>query len=1302
MLGITVEGTESEWVSQFYLQYSVDLITWYCFGSDDEAEVLTLTEGSGTKTMFSRPIAQFVRINPQAWHGRICLRTEFYGCSLVASSGFDYPSPMQGRCDLILTQAPATLQPTTATSLKPATTMPETRIKYLRIRLGSHLLQTGAEFLVALFFHEGEDVRYTWKMGDGGPAIERSRPLAFQHVYHRPGVYQISVFAYNRVSNMTDAVSVVVQDTIEGLKPLSTVAPKEPNERFNVSWNIEKGTNVSFFLEFGDGTSSMTIKQLGAGPYSIDHAYLNVGHFLIRVTASNQVTPEVRLDFDVIVENKVEGCTARWNFQRQFIPGRKEIYLAIGESVSVNVNVLSGTEPKYNFNFGESEVINMTSGIIKYAFKITGSYTLSVTCFNHINSLSYIYDHMIVIQPDETITHLSISTAPTELGRASKFVSSKATGTAFICKWTFGDKNEATRDFTDFHDPVYNQYSTAGEHFVSLCCQNRHGITCASTLAKVIVRVKNITTSLIGPSILTKGSIAIFRIDISGGLAVNYGLTIYGGGTQKYLESEVTSNKSYEFYYLFARSGSFVITGFAWDGWTTLNASCDELIIIQNPIKDMTLTFQTPVSLQDSAVEFYLRVEGEFPSNVTCLWAFGDNTSVCTYLDYNAGKPQRVVHHYKSDGIFHIYVNCSNLVSAYSINKTLFIHKIVNPEVNVTRLSSGTGTFPYFLSNDRVQFCVTTQRFDQSYNWVWRNGNGSGNLDNLPCVIYTLTSVGEHEITVQVNNLLKKLSAKTRIIVQKKLFGLAINATGKFLAREEIRISWSAAEIGTDTCYHLNMGDGSKSVAYGSVACTSRSPVYNISKWMNIHSYRYQLDGNYTVLISGVNQVSHVTESLLVTIRKRICEVNELQIFPSGNTTYKFKKRDGFVIRAKNSVNCVLSEKVLFQWKLLTLSGKELSLPSSVAFNSTMISVPARELDYGDYLVRIKASVTGRVITELYGEVTREDTVTITIIPSRLVAVIKGDKKRDIAPNSFFSLDGTQSYDPDAKIPTYLQYRWYCRTAISDGAEVGCYRIYPRPIDVLWRGSVFYTNSDDITRSRTYIYTLEISVGDRVASAQQEIFVTFGTAPNMEIMCKPICSGRLMEVKHLALLSKCAICSDMDKLFFNWRVFDVTAGRNVSMNIQPSQTKFGLSSQRFEIFPGLFIADHVYRVIHHAWFEGGVSGTANYTFMVYKNTPPQPGNCTVSPSEGFAMDTFFRINCTGWKDPEQPLTYTYYYTMDAIKTTLYSGPKESWKFMLPVTQGIENSTILVIALVEDYYKLGTSAYMQVLVSAERN
>ena len=52
--------------------------------------------------------------------------------------------------------------------------------------------------------------------------------------------------------------------------------------------------------------------------------------------------------------------------------------------------------------------------------------------------------------------------------------------------------------------------------------------------------------------------------------------------------------------------------------------------------------------------------------------------------------------------------------------------------------------------------------------------------------------------------------------------------------------------------------------------------------------------------------------------------------------------------------------------------------------------------------------------------------------------------------------------------------------------------------------------------------------------------------------------------------------------------------------------------------------------------------TLNTSYALHTATPPTLGTCSVTPTRGIFMQDKFAVNCSGFRDPSPPLTYTFY------------------------------------------------------------
>jgi PKD repeat protein len=123
----------------------------------------------------------------------------------------------------------------------------------------------------------GTNVTYTWDFGDGTLGIGAVKT----HRYAAAGTYQATVTATNSRGTVvaSTTVTIVAQDKpIKGLKA-SNDGPTKLGRTTTLRAKIDKGTNVTYTWDFGDGTT-------GTGA-TVTHVYATTGTFTARVTARN-------------------------------------------------------------------------------------------------------------------------------------------------------------------------------------------------------------------------------------------------------------------------------------------------------------------------------------------------------------------------------------------------------------------------------------------------------------------------------------------------------------------------------------------------------------------------------------------------------------------------------------------------------------------------------------------------------------------------------------------------------------------------------------------------------------------------------------------------------------------------------------------------------------------------------------------------------------------------------------------------------------------------------------------------------
>ena len=157
--------------------------------------------------------------------------------------------------------------------------------------------------------------------------------------------------------------------------------------------------------------------------------------------------------------------------------------------------------------------------------------------------------------------------------------------------------------------------------------------------------------------------------------------------------------------------------------------------------------------------------------------------------------------------------------------------------------------------------------------------------------------------------------------------------------------------------------------------------------------------------------------------------------------------------------------------------------------------------------------------------------------------------------------------------------------------------------------------------------------------------------------CTFNCYKKKNPLEPLNMESKCVDgCAGGVKIFYEWILYMRTDSGGDSRRRREADddddgdwmretdwinngTSTGVSKANLVINRNVLRSGREYRLRLNAWKRGGedAPGFTEEQFTV--NTPPHGGQCTVTPLEGFALDTDFSVQCANWQDPDIPLRY---------------------------------------------------------------
>ncbi|KAG8451794.1 hypothetical protein GDO86_003840, partial [Hymenochirus boettgeri] len=379
---------------------------------------------------------------------------------------------------------------------------------------------------------------------------------------------------------------------------------------------------------------------------------------------------------------------------------------------------------------------------------------------------------------------------------------------------------------------------------------------------------------------------------------------------------------------------------------------------------------------------------------------------------------------------------------------------------------------------------------------------------------------------------------------------------------------------------------------------------------------------------------SHVSKVLetSILVEKFPCDVLTLKINkPAFNPVMTTTKGKQLTLYSTVAVKCLVPKPTIIEWKvyrIFSISDSPdwndfLDLPQIIPRNQTTLTIPKNTLDYGLYLFR--ASVDIPVDDDEVDDDRFSDTLVVEVQESELIAVIVGGSFKTVGFSHSWILNGNASYDPDSPDSRDgMEFTWYCTTKEKDYNNMILSpnsKCHPDQRDLKWIDpfdAFLYVEAEELPGHRSYYFRLVVNKEDRNSHFTQEVFVESGSPPIVNMECIENCFEKFIPTERFTLSGKCTNCSTNSRPTYEWSLFQ---GKTEVDFDWAAKTTTGRS----------------YTVVLNVTTWSGAQSTNEYSF--YVNSPPGTGRCFIEPSEGIALQTKFRIGCSGFKDVNQPLTY---------------------------------------------------------------
>ncbi|XP_063251373.1 polycystin family receptor for egg jelly [Prinia subflava] len=441
----------------------------------------------------------------------------------------------------------------------------------------------------------------------------------------------------------------------------------------------------------------------------------------------------------------------------------------------------------------------------------------------------------------------------------------------------------------------------------------------------------------------------------------------------------------------------------------------------------------------------------------------------------------------------------------------------------------------------------------------------------------------------------------------------------------------------------------------------------------------------YTGFVAKVNCTSSEPTPARLSIRVNnytaktieapvVCEKKECKIIrcwiqrPDHTSMILYQKRaSSFYLFVRLNVDCHIGISIKPLWQVYpakdTKTEPDWSKPvnTSAMFGIKMIhlTVPSNYLDYGLYLfyftvevMPIRTSIVLKAYDMIYVQIERAD----------LLANISGGSVRTVGFSESWTLDGSESSDPDSQEGPLI-FTWYCTRDAADYQTMKFNpktRCHPFQKDLRWitpSGPIQNIPPETLPGNTLYYFRLMIQKGRRKAYANQVVEVDPGPPLVLDVKCIENCGSSLIPTERFALSGKCSNCKPSNKPLYYWSLFSDTS-KEINFD-WASKTSTGRTGAYLSIHAMTFTKPAYPHYILHLSVTTWDGRTASYRKTFSVNSPPRAGRCNVSPRHGIAFLTKFVVKCRGFHDSHLPLTYKVIVASNIPQTTTVTSVVEN-------------------------------------------
>jgi len=703
---------------------------------------------------------------------------------------------------------------------------------------------------------------YFWSFGNGQTSsLAQPSSVIFQpNPAYGDTIYKVKLKVFSVCDTVTVSKDIRVKSKPKALfTPTKTVGCSPMHVTFK---NTSKGTNNTYFWNFGDGTTLST-----TNPDSVQHTFVTgaVDTFYVKLKAVNECGAD-SLTYSIIV--------APNSIRLNLAVNGTDHFGCEPHPVSFINNSQGASVFLWNFGDGANTTTTKNVDTVQHTYLSPGTYTVRLQAINNCSDTTTTETIVVYPKPKASFTANKFSVC---IGDSVRFLNQSDSATAYL--WTFGDCNTSTLT-NPFH-----LYTTPGSYVVSLVAfrNNASGNVCTDS-AKQTVTVSTTQTGFFTVSD-SVGQCSPFTVTfVNKNKPSVSAVWDLGDGTTATGDSLV---------HTYTTAGTYLVklTVKVPGGCTYITT---KMINVLGP--KGTLQYNYGYVCSPSAVQFQAVATGAS----TYAWDFGDGTVLNT-------TQQTVFHSYNNPGY---YLPKVTLQSSGC--------NVLLKGIDTVKVDKVDGGFT-FAKNEicgatTLTFTDTSHVFFGSKSIAWNFGDNTSAAGNNPSHVYTASGRYTVQMIVQSNSSCTDTVSKQIDILVKSKPIVSINATDTACTRRSIAFNALVQTVDPLNLVQWNLSNGA----------TGTGPQFNYT-FTQTGTYNVQLiAGTVNGCYDTAYHTVRINPSPVVTATPplNLCKGNTVQLNAIGASIWQWLPLQGlscytcpnpiasptvttpYVVEGKNSFGC--------------------------------------------------------------------------------------------------------------------------------------------------------------------------------------------------------------------------------------------------------------------------------------------------------------------------------------------------------------------------------------------------------------